>query len=290
MSEIRTILFASDLSPESDRAFEHARFLAERFGARLTIYHGLEMPRAEYSGWVDANDDRRGRWERKVREELSRRAGSLTVPHEIVVEGPVLGGHFLVDLALLDVIHKTRPDLTVMATRGRKGFASFFLGSVTEQVVQHAGRPVLCVRKSAHGFVLPYQRLLVPTDFSPASRRAFPLAALMARNFEARVTALHVAPAPTLAVLAGVPDAPLPRVPSEDEVHRFLLPDFTGLAVEARVCATGAPWHQIVKTAEEEKSDLIVMSTQGLDSLHDKIIGSNTERVLRHARCAVLVT
>ena len=57
MTEIRTILFASDLSPESDRAFEHARFLAERFGARLTIYHGLEMPRTEYSGWVDANDD-----------------------------------------------------------------------------------------------------------------------------------------------------------------------------------------------------------------------------------------
>jgi nucleotide-binding universal stress UspA family protein len=290
MSEIRTILFASDLSPESDRAFEHARFLAERFGARLTIYHGLEMPRAEYSGWVDANDDRRGRWERKVREELSRRAGSLTVPHEIVVEGPVLGGHFLVDLALLDVIHKTRPDLTVMATRGRKGFASFFLGSVTEQVVQHAGRPVLCVRKSAHGFVLPYQRLLIPTDFSPASRRAFPLAAVMARNFEAKVTALHVAAAPTLAVLVGVPDAPLPRVPSEDEVRRFLLPEFTGLPVEARVCATGAPWHQIVKTAEERQSDLIVMSTQGLDSLHDQIIGSNAERVLRHAPCPVLVT
>src|SRR6185295_19847221 len=110
MSEIRTILFASDLSPESDRALEHARFLAERFGARLTIYHGLEMPRAEYSGWVDANDDRRGRWERKVREELSRRARSLTVSHEVVVQGPVPGGHFLVDLALLEVIHKTRPD------------------------------------------------------------------------------------------------------------------------------------------------------------------------------------
>jgi nucleotide-binding universal stress UspA family protein len=290
MTEIRTILFASDLSPESDRAFEHARFLAERFRAQLTIYHGLEMPRAEYAGWMDPDDDRRGRWERKVREELLRRASSLTVPHEVLVQGPILGGHFLVDLALLDVIHKTRPDVTVMATRGRKGFASFFLGSVTEQVVQHAGRPVLCVRKSGHGLVLPYQRLLVPTDFSPASRRAFSLAALMARNFEARVTALHVAPAPTLAVLTGVPDAPLPRVPTEEEVRVFLQPDFVGLPVEARVCATGAPWHQIVKTAEEQKTDLIVMSTQGLDSLHDKIIGSNAERVLRHAPCTVLVT
>lgn len=289
MADIRTILFASDLSPESDRAFEHARFLAERFGARLTIYHALEMPRTEYAGWVDADDDRRARWERKVREELARRASSLTVPHEVLVQGPVVGGHFLVDLALLDVIHKTQPDLTVMASRGRKGFASFFLGSVTEQVVQHAGRPLLCVRKSGHGLVLPYQRLLVPTDFSPASRRAFPLAALMARSFEAKVTALHVAPAPTLAALTGVPDAPPPRVPTEDQVSGFVQRDFAGLPVEARVCATGAPWYQIVKTAEEQKSDLIVMSTQGHDSIRDGIIGSNAERVLRHAPCPVLV-
>lgn len=289
MTEIRTILFASDLSPESDRAFEHARFLAERFGARLTIYHALEMPRTEYAGWVDADDDRRARWERKVREELSRRVSGLTVAHEIVLQGGLVGGHLLVDLALLDVIHKTRPDVTVMATRGRKGFASFFLGSVTEQVVQHAGRPVLCVRKSAHGFVLPYQRLLVPTDLSPASRRAFALAALMARSFEAKAVALHVAAAPTLAALAGIPDAPLPRVPTEDEVRRFLHPDFNALPVEIQVCATGAPWHQIVKTAEEQNIDLIVMSTQGHDSVRDGIIGSNAERVLRHAPCPVLV-
>lgn len=208
MTEIRTILFASDLSPESDRAFEHARFLAERFGAQLTIYHALEMPRTEDAGWVDADDDRRARWERKVREELSRRVSSLSVPHQVVVEAGLVGGHVLVDLAVLDVIHKRRPDLTVMATRSRKGFASFFLGSVTEQVIQHAARPVLCVRKSAHGFVLPYQRLLVTTDFSVASRRAFPLAALMARSFEAKVTALHVAPALTLAALTGVPEVP----------------------------------------------------------------------------------
>jgi len=289
MAEIRTILFASDLSPESDQAFDSARFLAERFGARLTIYHALEMPRTEYAGWVDADDDRRARWERQVREELARRTSSLTVPHELVVEGGLVGGHMLVDLAILNVIHKTHPDLTVMATRSRKGFASFFLGSVTEQVVQHAGRPVLCVREPAHGAVLPYQRLLVTTDFSAVSRRAFPLAALMARTFEAKVTALHVAPAPTLAALTGLPDAPLPRVPTDDELRRFLQPDFDGVPVEARVFTTGAPWRGIVKAAEEQRTDLIVMSTQGLDSLHDKIIGSNAERVLRHAPCPVLV-
>jgi nucleotide-binding universal stress UspA family protein len=289
MSDIREILFPSDLSSESDRAFEHARLLAERFGSRLTLYHALEMPREQYAGWIDVSDDRRGRWAAKVREELSRRARALAVPHQVVVQEDHVGGHPLVDLAVLDVIHKTKPDLTVMATSGRKGFASFFLGSVTTQVVQHAGRPVLCVRKAPSDADLPYRRLLVPTDFSAASRRAFPLAALIARSFDARVSALHVSAPPTLATLAGVPDGPAAAPPTEEDVRLFLQPDFAGLEVEARVDAPGAPWRGIVQTAAKEKSDLIVMSTQGLDSLHDKIIGSNTERVLRHAPCSVLV-
>ncbi len=34
---IREILFASDLSSKSERAFEQARFLAERFRSSLTL-------------------------------------------------------------------------------------------------------------------------------------------------------------------------------------------------------------------------------------------------------------
>jgi len=286
MAEIRTILFASDLSVESDRAFEHARLLAERFRARLTVYHALELPRAE---WIDATGERRARWAQGVRADLARRAAGLSVPPEIVVEGGIVGGHLLVDLALLETIHKTRPDLTVMATRGRKGFSSFFLGSVTQQVVQHAGRPVLCVRKEGHGGTLPYRRLLVPTDLSDASRRAFPLAALLARSFDAKVAVLHVSPPRPLALLTDVPGAGSPPVPTEDDVRRFLRPELDGVSVEASVYVTGAPWYRIVQMADEERADLIVMSTQGHDSVRDGIIGSNTERVLRHAPCSVLV-
>jgi nucleotide-binding universal stress UspA family protein len=288
MTELRTILFAADMTPESDGAFEHARFLAERFGARLTIYHGLEMPRSEYAGWVDPRDDRPARWERRVRERLSARAATLKVPPEIVVEGPIPGGHFLVDLALLKVIHKTHPDLTVMATRGRQGFASFFLGSVTEQVVQHAGRPVLCVRKSGRGTGLPYKRILVATDLSSSSRRPFPLAALLARGLGAGVVAVHVLGAPTVASLVGVPGA-APAAVTAHDVCRFLQPEFEGIAVEPRVYADGAPWDRIVEAADEGRADLIVMSTRGHDSVRDGIIGSNAERVLRHAPCPVLV-
>jgi len=287
-TEIRTILFASDLSPESDRAFAHAAFLAEQFGARLTLYHALEMPGKNAPG-LGTDPASLTRWEETVRQQLVRRASTLNVAHEIVVQGGLVGGHVLVDLAVLDVIHRTLPDLTVMATHSRKGFASFFLGSVTAQVVQHARRPVLCVRKANHDPALPYRRIVVSTDFSAASRRAFPLAALLARRFEASVIALHVRAVTTPGTLVGASAPGLPAALTEEDVSRFLQPDFSDVRVDARMGPAGAPWHHIVKTAEEEKADLVVMSTQGLDSVSDMVFGSNAERVLRHAPCPVLV-
>ena len=41
---IRQILFPSDLSEASDRAFQHARLLAASFAARLTLYHVVAAP------------------------------------------------------------------------------------------------------------------------------------------------------------------------------------------------------------------------------------------------------
>ena len=41
--------------------------------------------------------------------------------------------------------------------------------------------------------------------------------------------------------------------------------------------------------AREERADVIVMATRGHDSLADRVVGSNTERVVRHASCPVLV-
>ncbi len=152
--------------------------------------------------------------------------------------------------------------------------------------MRHAFRPVLCVREPACGAALGYRRLLVPTDLSLASRLAFPLAALFARTFGAEVVALHVEPPASAASLSGVP-APL-APPDARLVQSFCEPDFGGLAL--RACVTsGSVWERICKLAESECADLIVMSTRGHDSLADRIIGSNTERVVRHAPCPVLV-
>ncbi|HLA78860.1 MAG TPA: universal stress protein [Vicinamibacteria bacterium] len=271
---LREILFPTDLSVESDRAFEHARFLAERFGANITLYHAVELARREYSRWVKGNAEEV--WNRlgeEARAELARRTEGLGFPFKVVVTVPAAPA--AVDVSLLDFMGRKQPDLTVMATRGRKGFSGLFLGSVAAEVIRNAGRPVLVVREPEHGLLLPYRLLLLATDLSPASRRAFGLGALLARELDARVLVVH----------QGRDGAGL-----EETVRRFLEPEFVGLPLEVKVVEGGAASEAIVREARAVRADLVVMSTRGRDSVSDHLVGSNAERVVRQAPCPVLVT
>jgi nucleotide-binding universal stress UspA family protein len=281
-ASIRHILFPSDLSRASDRALDHAQLLAERFDARLTLYHVVEA--AATRGPLTWNPEREAqrRAEEAARQHLERRAAGLRVPHVVVVYPRRSAGR-----ALVRYIAATRPDLTVMATHGREGLRHLVLGSVTESVLGGTHRPVLCVRAPDHGVALPYRRVLVPTDLTPASRRAFPLASHLARAFDAEVVAVHVAPPPAVTSLAGVPEVVEAATVEESEVWEFLQPDFGGLRATVRVPG-GAAAQAIVEAARLEKADVIVMSTHGHDSLADRVHGSHTERVVRHSPCPVL--
>lgn len=279
---VREVLFPSDLSPACERAFEHARFLAERLEATLTLYHAVEVPDPSYAHWAFAHGHEIWcRAEEAAREALERRAQGLGVSHTVLVERQASAGR-----ALIELIRRTQPDLVVMATHGRVGLSHVLLGSVTERIVRDAFRPVLCVREASCGAALGYRRVLLPTDLSLASRLAFPLCALFARTFGAEILALHVTPPSSAVSLSGVPApvaAPDPRV-----VREFCQPDFGELPVRA-VVESGTVWERICRRAEHEQADLIVMSTRGHDSLSDRILGSHTERVVRHAPCPVLV-
>ena len=276
---LREILFPSDLSPESARALEYARLLAERFQARLTLLH--VVPRGPSGPGLKLPEARR-RAERSAREQLERWASGLGCPQCVIVEQAES-----VPRAVLGYVRGSTPDVVVMATHGREGVAQVLLGSVAESVIQHGRTPVLCIREPEHGVALPFRRILVPTDLSPASRRPFALGALIGRGFGAEVLALHVAHVGD-GRLSGVAAAVEAALPSEAALRDFLWPEFAATRVTARV-ELGSAADQIVQTARTEKADLIVMSTHGHDSLRDRVLGSQTERVIRTAPCPVLV-
>ena len=139
------------------------------------------------------------------------------------------------------------------------------------------------------------KRMLIPTDFSPASEIAFNYAIDLAVRQGASVHLLHVIDDGSFAT--AYPDGfyvelPGLRAQLMDEATRRLdglsaLCAAAGLAATIEV-AVGRPAPVITETAKSRGTDLIVMGTHGRSGFAHLVLGSVAERVVRIAPCAVL--
>ena len=135
-------------------------------------------------------------------------------------------------------------------------------------------------------------KILCPIDFSNGSRHALRVAAERARESSAVLTLLHVWAPPIAGEFQFAPVALQGMQDSEQAelaAWKALAIEFGAAEVEARF-TTGAPWDQIVKLARaDEAIELVVMGTHGRTGLVHALLGSVTEKVVRHAPCSVLV-
>ena len=143
---MRRILFASDFSRASRKAFATAVRMARSNRATLTIVHVIAplMPIApdQYVGpetWEQIDVQAR-RWARRQLAALTGKAKKAGVR--------AVG--LIVDGNPAEQINRTarskRAELLVIGTHGRTGLAKFFLGSIAGRVVATAPCPVLTVR------------------------------------------------------------------------------------------------------------------------------------------------
>jgi len=91
---------------------------------------------------------------------------------------------------------RSSPELVVVGTQGRKGVKRLFIGSVAEEVVRYAKRPVLVIGPIAQELYRDMTaqkqlKLLVPTDLGNNSRAAERYALSLAKRLGARVTLFH---------------------------------------------------------------------------------------------------
>ena len=141
---------------------------------------------------------------------------------------------------------------------------------------------------------LRVKSILVPLDFSPPSMNALQYAAAFARQFKAKLTLVHVVEP------VATPDfaASFPLVMENDKVmaecKRHLERVVKDLQIEPKLTERtlvrqGRSFHEIAEAARTLKADLIIISTHGYSGLKHALLGSTTERVVRHAPCPVLV-
>ena len=137
-----------------------------------------------------------------------------------------------------------------------------------------------------------YEHILVPTDFSADADHALEHAIGLTRQFQSRLTLLHV----VYLYLPGAAEASFPAYMAQ--LRRDADQQMQGprkRVEDARVAAgfiteMGVPADKIVEVAKDRQVDLIVMGTQGRTGLPHLFLGSVAERVVRLAPCPVMVT
>jgi nucleotide-binding universal stress UspA family protein len=137
-----------------------------------------------------------------------------------------------------------------------------------------------------------WQTVLVPIDFTPASRDALRFAVREARDHGARLILLHVVEPPSF--MSGTEDSPLfksnEQVVSECRLRLETWSDAEGaseLPCERHV-RIGKAHREILATAAEQQADVILMAEQPKNWLERFILGSVTRKVQRRASCCVL--
>ncbi|HKV56153.1 MAG TPA: universal stress protein [Candidatus Binataceae bacterium] len=143
-----------------------------------------------------------------------------------------------------------------------------------------------------------FNKILAPTDFSEDSKLALSYAVELAQKFASEILVVHVdqplAPVMVSELNPGLDVGTMNRIAEE---HRLLalkeLDQTTARLRESGVKArglmrVGAPFLEIITSAQSEAVDLIVMGTHGRTGLAHVLMGSVAERVVNKAPCPVL--
>lgn len=130
--------------------------------------------------------------------------------------------------------------------------------------------------------------VLCPVDFSEASRTALHAAVRVVRQFNASLHVLFVED-PLLASAAALSASASTDL--KEELRQFVAstPDLDPPAEPTLHVTTGQPADEIVRFAEREQIDAIVMGTHGLTGVRKAFFGSTTARVLKRSTTALLM-
>jgi nucleotide-binding universal stress UspA family protein len=301
MITIRRLLCPVDFSDHSRRALDHAWAIAQSHHAAVTVLHVAPLaPVAAYApmsglpAYVGLTPDARQVLIRSL--EAFAADGPSRVPVEVeIAEGQPAA-------VIVDRAHELAAELIVLGTHGRSGFERWVLGSVTERVLRQARCPVLTVPPRAPESAaepVAFKHIVCAVDFSDCAMHALDYAISLADEARASLTVVHVIELPPdiprevhETVMLGPRDRRGYLALAEAEAQARLTD-----AVDGRVCGeqpiatvlrAGKPYREILRVAQEQSADLLVVGVHGRGAIDRMFFGSTTQHLVRQAACPVL--
>jgi nucleotide-binding universal stress UspA family protein len=281
ISELKTILVATDFSPASETALLYALAIAKRNGSRVLITHVVTesyqlisseaQRRAIDDAWRDAQN--------LVTEQFI--AGRLDgVEHQIRIErGDVWD-------RLSAMIAGEHVDLLVLGTRGHRSIGKLLLGSTAENIFRQAPCAVLSVGPRARKEIPAAgpRTILFCTGFSHHSLNAGARAIWMAQRLHSSLIVLNVCEE-----CSRPPEQEKDVIESNRRRMRELIPANAGLSSEPDVIVKfGNFAERILETASEHKVDLIVLGIRQSAGFGRRLRGATAWNVVTAATCPVL--
>lgn len=277
---LRNILLSTDFSPCSEAALTYGAWLARRYGA--TLYLVTVVP-PEITDYVQPPDPfyLRHSAEKKMAILADQELLQGIRHREFVKEGQV-------PETLSDLIDRLEVDLIVMGTHGRGGMKKLVLGSVAEEIINSAPCPVLTIGPRVSRLTIQQprlERILYAADLLHGSGRDLAYAEWLAEQEDAHLSLLHVMKAPR----GGHQGYSQSEIEATKARLARLLPRETTASAEY-IVEVGVPGEQILKVAETQGADLIVMGPHhtAFTRAATHLPWITPHEVVCHAHCPVL--
>ncbi len=290
------LLVPLDGSRLAESVLPAASLLAQRLGARVTLFHAVER-----GGPASVHGERHltqpGEAESYLRE-VADWFASRGVPAELRVfqdTGDVAG-------SIAEAAAERGADLVVLCTHGTSGFRGLLFGRVAQQVLQRGTRPVFLIQPSAKGRDQPFSchSLIIPLDGSRMAETALPAASSVARAFAAAVLLMWVVP--TVETISGVRGAATKLMPTAaaalldaEAAQAAAYLSSVGARLQAEGIGTavavdrGEPVRTLLDTVSKRDVDLIVMATHGRSGVSAVWAGSVASRILSQSTRPILL-
>jgi len=302
MLDIKKVLFTTDFSELANHALPYAIKMARIFDAELVMLHAVTLyehdpndPTHHFPSLERYCEEVEVAADKKFQVCIESAGDTGVKVSKVIVQG--ISPH----AAILEYLGDNKDiGMVVMSSHGRSGLSHMLLGSVTENVVRYADRPVLVVKKPEHEIIDPetgeltIKRILFPIDFSEDALRPMELLKFIAEQHQSRVYVFHSIDVeiPPVYYSSGINSIleldPNIKERVEKKMRETLESELNALETEF-VVEEGRATERIREFIVNENIDLVVMATSGSHGIGEFLFGSTAARVIQKALCPVLV-
>lgn len=284
MNRIKHILVATDFSKYSQIAILRAINIAKLNSAKITILHVAQKKNLEKAlinvipvmGKVLITPEEHAT---PLLEKITQEYSTAKINIKYVIlsgEQPAR--------KILQYAKKSQSDLIIVGAHGKYSFHDWFVGITAEYIARKTPIPVLIIKRDLQK---SYQKILVPIDFSKASKNALLLAFTLFPTSKLKL--LHIGDHEFEELLKNETDISYDKVKTVRKSILLLLSqkmkDFISecnkkISKNSIDIKFGYPGITILDEAKKSNQDLVIMGTEGHSERHYLFIGRTASRVL----------